>query len=489
MKDFVLLFPELFLVLTVVMIIAAEATSGGEKRRLTFLLATIGLLGAFLQALATYRFGASAIFGGALYIDGFSLFFKLFFFALAAFALSGAFSAPEIRSEKRAEYVALVLGCTIAMSLSASAGDLLLVFLSLQLMNILVYFLAGFREGSLPSTEAAVKHMVFSALSAAFFLYGSAVLFSHTQTLNMYEIHEVLIQRPLPVESAHVIFALMFAALAFPMAVFPMNLASVDVFEGTPTPSASFVAIGTRAAGFAVALRFFTVIFARPGDSAGQWLALEGMRWTEIVGIIASITILFGSLAALRQNRVRRLMAYLIVAQSGFLLIGLLVLDEVGLSALLYGLTVELFSLVGFYLLLSRFCDLRGSDELSSLKGILNERTPESIGLILLGACYVGLPPLPGFIARFALVGAAVRHEWHFLAVMAILGMTVGILAIIKLAYSLLGDARHAQVERAAAPDIVPRLMWMFLLPILFIGVFAELVLSWTGQSLKFIFW
>lgn len=497
MKEFVLILPEVILTLTLAFVIAAEITYHGERTRLVAATALVGLAAAFVQTLITYRYGTTQIFDRALSIDGLSLFFKLLFIALAGLAVFTCTQTREIPRERRTEYLSLILAATIAMSLSAGAADILLAFLSLQFLNVLAWFLAGYGKRSVRSAEAAVKYMAFSAVSAALLLYGLAILFSTTHAFNIYEIHKALVAAPVARDSMLAIFMLIFLALSFQISAFPMYLWTPDVLEGAPTPASAFLSFGTRAAGFAVAVRFLIVMFAQPGKLPGQWDVLGAVDWTRIVAVVAGLTMLVGSLLAVRQKAAKRMVGCLVVAQSGYLLMGLLVLDQVGVAALLYNLVIELFALMGTFFVLSFFFDEIGSDSFEDLRGMLARAVPECICLVLFLVCLIGLPPTPGFIGKFTLIGAVVRHGWPVLAIVAIASMTLATAAVSKLAFHLIGDFKAAiQIGSVGshigviAPNRNRQLFLVsVLVPMLMVGVFAEFVLDWAGKSLGFILW
>lgn len=490
MKELVAILPEAILCLTLAFVVVAEITYHGERVRLVAMTALVGLAAAFLQTIITYQLGVIEIFGGTLSVDGLSLFFKLLFIILAALAVVTAMQTREIPKSRRTEYFSLILASTLAMSLAAASADILLAFLSLQFTNILAYFLAGYGKRSALSAEAAVKYMVISSVAGMLLLYGLALLFASSHVFNIYEIHKALVAAPLSRESMLAIFMLMFMALSFQLGAFPMYLWAPDVLEGSPTPSSAFLSFGTRAAGFAVTIRFLIVMFAQPGALPGQWKVLGVVDWTQIVALVSGITMLVGSLLAVRQTGAKRMVGCLVVAETGFLLMGLLVLDQVGVAALLYNLVVDLFALMGSYYVLAFFFDELKSDRLEDLRGMLGRAVPECICLVLFLICLVGLPPMPGFIGKFALIGAAVRHQWPVLASIAVLSMTLSTAAVARLAYHLIGDF---QTGRRGSHIAVNRQRQTFLLgmmvPLFMVGVFAEFVLDWAGKSLGFILW
>ena len=484
--EFSLILPEILIALTLAFVLIGEITYHGEKMRLISATAVTGLAGAFLQTLIAYRYGSIRVFGGTLSIDGFSLFFELLFIALAALSIITSVHHQEIPEERWTEYCALILASCLAMCLAAASTDLLLSFISLQFINGMGYFLAGYGKRSILSTEAAVKYLLFGSVAGAMLLYGVAILFASTHSLDIYAIHAGLLSSPLSKQVTGVIFILVFLAFGFQLGAFPMYFWTPDVLEGAPTPASAFLSFGSRAVGFAVVTRFLIVVFAQPALAQGEWQILGSVDWTRIVAFVSGVTMVLGALLALRQDRAKRLVGYLVVAQTGYFLMGLLVLDQVGVAALLYNLIIELFTLIGIFYVLSFFQDELQSDRFADLKGLLGRAVPESICLMLFLVSLVGVPPMPGFIGKFTLIGAAIRHQWPFLAMLAIGSMSVSTVAVARLSYSLVGDFKK-EVLHPFAPDPSRRLFLLgLMIPLALAGFFAQFVLEWAGKSLGF---
>lgn len=490
MKDFLLIMPEILLALTLALVIASEITYFGEQLRLVKLTSLIGLSAALVQTIISYKYGAAQVFGGVLSIDGFSLFFKVLFILLALINIFSITHSHEISDYRRSEYCALILAAVLAMCLVASASDLILAFLSLLFLNVISYFLAAYGQRSIFSTEAAVKYFAFGAVSCTLFLYSTAILFASTKTLNIYEMHKALVAVPLSHNVMLIVFMLAFLSLTFQLGTFPMYLLVPDVLQGSPTPVSGFLSVGIRAAGFAFSTRFITIVFTEPSLNPGQFQVLGKIDWTQIVSIISGLTMMIGALLAFRQKAAKRLVGYLVVAQSGFLLMGLLVMDEVGIAAILYNLVIELFALMGAFYVLCFLFDELGSDLLEHLKGVLQRAVPECICLVLFLFCLVGAPPLPGFIGKFTLIGAAIRHQRLPLALISIVSMVICTIAVAKLAFYLIGDFKKFQGASSARESYHRKIFLAALvIPMILIGVFANFVFGWAGQSLGFIFW
>lgn len=489
MTEFLLIMPEILLALTLACVILGEVTYTGEEVRLVSAIAVLGLAGAFIQTLISYKFGSVQVFHRVLSIDGFSLFFKLLFIGLSLFSIFSVIQTREISTKQRSEFCALVIASALAMCLVASATDLVLAFTSLLFLNIVSYFLAAYGRRSMPSTEASVKYLAFGSVATALFLYAVAILFAYTRSLNVYDMHKALLQAPLPGTVMLVVFMLSFLALSFQFGAFPMYLLVPDVLEGAPTPVSGFLSMGTRAAGFAFTIRFFISVFAEPAGIPGQWKVLGDFDWTEATSVIAGLTMLVGALLSFRQPGAKRLVSYLVVVQTGFSLMGLVVLDRAGIAGILYNLVIELLALVGVYTILATFYDELQSDRLESLRGMLGKAVPECICLILFLLCLVGFPPLPGFIGKFALIGAAVNHQRFYLAIVGIVSVVISTVAVVRFSYYLVGDFRTFQTT-AIAPSFSRKcFLGALIVPLFLTGIFADWVLGWANQSLSFIFW
>jgi NADH-quinone oxidoreductase subunit N len=498
MLDALLIIPELFIVLTLILLLIGEVTYRGEKTRLLTATTLVGLAGAFFQALVAYRYGAAQIFHHALSIDGLALFFKTLFIGLGFLAVIASSQSREIETAERAEYQALtLLGC-LAMIVAAESAHLLLGALALLVLNVVGFLLASFKKKSVASTEAGVKLLMFGAVSGMLMAFGIAVLFSETGSLNIYEVHRALGAGAGSPQTLLISFGLLFLSLCFQLAAFPMYLWAPDVFQGAPTPSSAFLSVGIPAAGFAVAIRWLLVVFAIPGEG-GAWAARESVPWSALLALAAALTMLAGSLLAVRQNSAKRMVGCLVVAQSGFGLLGLLVLDETGFAALLFQLLTGVVAGVGSYFILSVLHDEIGSDDLSRFNGMLKRAVPECICLILCLLTWLGLPPSPGFAGKFALIGSVFRQGWTLLAMIAVASLFLSVVAAARLAYSLMGEPPSWAVSThsdgaTSITSIAPSwarsaLLVLLVVPILLAAVFSDALFRWSGASLSLILW
>ncbi len=488
MKEFLYIMPEILIAVTLAFVIASEITYEGEQLRLIRVISLLGLGSAFFYAVYSYQYGSVPIFGGGFCLDGFSLFFKLIFITLAALSIASVGQTREINLGRRTEYIALVLAASLAMCLVASAADVILAYLSLLFLNVVSYFLAAFGRRSILSTEAAVKYLAFGAVAGALFLYSLAILFAYTHSLNIYDMHRALLVQPLPPRVMLVVFTFIFLSMSFQIGAFPMYLITPDIMEGAPTPAAAFLSVGSRAAGFAITIRLLIVVFTQPGLTAGHWEVLGGIDWTQIFSVVSGLTMMIGSLLALKQESTKRLVGYLVVAETGFMMMGLLVLDQVGIAALLYNLVIQVFALTGIFYVLAFIFDEIKSDRIQDLRGMLKRAVFECVCLVLFLLCLVGSPPLPGFIGKFALIGAVIGSGRYPLAVVGVMSMVLSSVAVTRLSYHLVGEFKKPAT--ILTPELGRKVyLAVLVIPMALAGIFAGLVLKGAGESLGFIFW
>ncbi|MEN9722927.1 MAG: NADH-quinone oxidoreductase chain dehydrogenase chain chain [Pseudomonadota bacterium] len=492
MSSFAQLLPEAYLFATVLGLILGESANFGEKLRLVLPTSLLGIAGAAIQTVLAYQGGPAEFFGGTIVLDGFALFFKLAFLVLAAIVVCSACLGEEIAEGLRAEFCAILLLGTIALMVAASATSLFVILIALQLAGGCGYFLAGFNRDASGASKAALKWFFCSLFSGAFLLFGFLALFVLAGTANVQEIHHQLASHGVSSTVALFSFAVVFLGLSLPLFVFPSQFWVPEVLEEANSPAGAYLVLGLRAGAFAVATRIWVAVFSVPGASGGVWAPLSGWDWTAWIALSAGLTMILPALLAIRQTHAKRLLACMAVAQSGFLLLGLLVLEEVGFAAVLFNLLVDLLAFGGLLFVLS-LCMGRGrSAELKDLRGALRGRPWEAVLFVVFFVAWLGIPPFAGAIGRFALIGAAVRREWFTLAFLSLLAMALSVGAAGRLMLSLLhlgGELPSSHSEGGIELSSERRgFLLALLIPLVGATVFANSLLQWAGQSLKFIF-
>ncbi len=489
MDSLLSLMPEIFLAITLAGLIAAEISYHGEKLRLISVTAILGLSTAFIQTLLNFSLMGRNFFGHSLSLDAVSFFFKLFFIFFALLVVFVTYFAKDVPENKRSEINGFVVAAALAQCFLVQAGDLLLIFVSLQALGFLSVFLIGLDEKKFWSIEAGGKFLIFSAVSLGLFLYGAGILFHATQSLNIYEMQNIFSTHPLTREMSLLVFSLIFLSLAFFLGAFPMFFWAPDVLQGAPMPSSLFVSLGVPVAGLAVALRILLVVFSAPTQVVGEWVVSWPFDWTAIVSFSGGATALLGALLAFRQKTFKRMISCLVVSQMGFLMIGLTVLDRSGIAALFYALIVVLFSLVGIYAVLSYLGDRIKGNKVEDLRGAMHHSLIETLCLIFFLASFLGVPPAPGFISKFILVDSVIQDQRFLLTFVLAITFVIWMASFGKMTFSL--SQPNPSTKNFLSPSVSMQRIFLLsmVLPMVFLTVFAEPVLYWVKNSLLWVFW
>lgn len=367
--------------------------------------------------------GQSA-FGGMFVQDTLSVFFKRLFLLAALLVMLMAVEFSDRIATGTSEYYSLIVFALVGMLFAASANDFVLMFVSVELITITFYVLTSFQRGRLVSLEAGVKYLILGALASAFMVFGIALVWGTTGRFNFSDL--AMASGSFAGNKIFLIGLLMvMVGLGFKIAAVPFQVWVPDVYQGAPTPTTAFLAIGSKAAGFVLLMRvLFTAV---PDVTAGGATLL---MW------ISALTILYGNLCALPQCRpgrsIKRLLGYSSIAHAGYLLLGTAALTKAGQAAMLYYLVGYLFTVLGAFLVVTVV--MRGAEleDVWCLAG-LNQRSPFLAATMTIAlASLAGIPPLAGFFGKFLLLKAiiergAVDHAYYALAFAGLAGIVISL--------------------------------------------------------------
>lgn len=387
--------------------------------------AMAGILLVLLALLFTIGIKGAA-FEGTFILDPFAFFFKIFFTlaALVIFSMSGEFF--KNRPEKSGAFF-LVLWCTvIGLFFLVSAADLLLLFIALEVVALSFYILTAYLKGDLLSIEASVKYLVLGSLASAFTIYGISLVYLATGATSFEGVRHAFASGTATPLALWGILSII-SGLGFKISSVPFQLWTPDVYEGAPTPAVAFLAIGSKAAGFAVFIRLLFTVFT----------PIEPQR-AMLFSVLAAMTLCYGNLGALLQTNVKRLFGYSSIGHAGYILIGLAVGRLEGVTAALYYLIAyALANLAGFFVI-SLVGESSGGYSLDAFKG-LSRRSPFLAGVLFISLLSLaGVPPLAGFFGKFLILLAAVRGSLGWLALLGLLFVAVSLyyyLTIVRAMY------------------------------------------------------
>ena len=351
-------------------------------------------------------------FGGMFISDGYSQFFKVIF--LISLALSVLISITYIKVEKsnHGEYYALMLFATLGMMIMASAGDLIVLYLGLELMALSTYVLAGFIRHDRKSNEAAIKYLLLGAFSSAFLLYGISLTYGLTGTTDIRAVAEYIMAEGLTSSPALMLAIIFFTvAFGFKIAAVPFHMWAPDVYEGAPTAVTAFMSVGPKAAGFAAIGRVFLIAFGS-----------MQVDWSMLLIPIAVLTMGFGNIVALSQTNIKRMLAYSSIAHAGYALIGVIAGGPEGVASMMNYMLIYSFMNIGAFgiVILLRREGYNGND-IGDYRGLAKSHPVCAALMLIFMFSLTGIPPTAGFIGKMYLFIAAIDAGYVWLVVTAVI--------------------------------------------------------------------
>ena len=373
LKDLPYIYPEIALTATFLVAILADLVFS----RSPAVVAAVAMGGLLVTGLLIMRQSGMdvSIFGNMLAVDPFAYFFKLVIIIAAVFVLVFSLWSSELLAVQRrlGEFYALLVALTLGMVLMAGASNLLMMYLAIELSSISSYILSGFTKEAPDSSEASLKYVIYGALSSGLMLYGISILYGLTGSLDLYAINKVLAEGSPATLPLLIAGALTLAGLGYKISAVPFHFWTPDVYEGAPITITAFLSVGSKAGGFALMIRFFKVTFidaTAAGTAAGVWSSLASFPWYTIVAIISVLTMTLGNLVALWQNNMKRLLAYSSIAHAGYMLMGVVVLSNEGIAAIMLYFVVYLFMNLGAFYVVMLIANTTGSEDIEDYRGL-----------------------------------------------------------------------------------------------------------------------
>jgi NADH-quinone oxidoreductase subunit N len=434
LKDLALFTPEITLTATILLAILADLIF----RRMPLVVPAVVLTGFIVTGiLVAGQSGIHAsIFTSMIAVDGFAVFFKMVIMLTAVLIVVFSLGSAELNTAGRSlgEYYALLGAGALGMMLMAGASNLLMMYLAIELSSISSYLLSGYTREAPDSSEAALKYVIYGALSSGLMLYGISIIYGMTGSLDIYTINLVLPQ--VLAAGGAGSFALLIAGVltlagfGYKISAVPFHFWTPDVYEGAPITITAFLSVASKAGGFAMLIRFFKVTFIDTHAvvlTVGTWSTLQGFRWVDIVAVIAVLSMTVGNLVAVWQNNLKRLLAYSSIAHAGYMLTGVVVMSNEGLSAIMVYFIVYLFMNLGAFYAVMLIAARTGSEDIDDYKG-LGQRAPFlAVALAIFLVSLTGLPPTAGFIGKLYLFAALINGGWVWLAVVGALNSVIAL--------------------------------------------------------------
>ncbi|WP_424986062.1 NADH-quinone oxidoreductase subunit NuoN [Microbulbifer sp. S227A] len=446
--DLTVIIPEIALAVFAMLALLGAAYTGKDRLAPALVWATSALMVILGLFIATRGTGTSVAFGGMFVDDGFARFAKVTILISAAAVLLMSQDYMARRGLLRFEYPLLVALASVGMMVMVSAGDLMSLYMGLELQSLALYVVAALRRDSVKSTEAGLKYFVLGALSSGLLLYGASLVYGYAGTTLFSGIIQTAQHGDV---SLGLLFGLIFviSGLAFKISAVPFHMWTPDVYEGSPTPVTAFFATAPKMAAMG--------LFARVlHDAFGHAVA----DWQQVIALLAVLSMFLGAVAAIGQRDIKRLMAYSSIAHMGFALMGLASGTEFGVQAMLIYMAIYVTMNVGtFAFILMMEKDGRPITDIGALHLYARREPGRALAMLVLLFSLAGVPPMLGFFGKFYVLRAAYDGGLAWLAVAGVVASVIGAFYYLRIVYFMYFGEEGSELETNSSP-----VLWGFLM-------------------------
>ena len=472
--------PELIIISAILLIIILDIIPSTKPYTFNLALASIIASAFFL----CQNYGEShSLFMGMIALDPFSHYFKyIFLFATFSIILISRFDR-QLDKKYASEYNCLLLIVLLGLFLMSSSVNLLMIYLSIELVSIPSYILAGMLKNDKESNEASLKYVIFGSLASGLMLFGLSILYGITGSTDISGISSALqiIEFPLTI---YFPLILILAGFGYKISMVPFHFWTPDVYEGAPTPITAFLSVGPKAAGFAILIRIFYTMFTVGGISEGA-VTLNGINWPALIAVASAITMTLGNLLAIQQKDVKRLLAYSSISHVGFMLMAFVFISPEAVRAIMLYLFIYLFmNLSAFYMAIFASNKLN-AHVIDDWKGMGRINPILSAFMVLSLLSLTGLPPTAGFVGKVYVFAELFKHQqFYWLAVVAILNSVVSLYYYFSIVKAMYLDEVETPVEAIEAHPVIKWSIILFSAQNLLFFIYWEPLIEFIDNSI-----
>jgi NADH-quinone oxidoreductase subunit N len=461
--------PELFLVLSVLALLVLGAVMAARGAVLVSVLAGVALLVAAVLA-AVGPLGTA--FNGGFVADQASAFAKVAIYAMSSVGVFLGSGWLGRLKQRQFEYPILILLAALGMGMMASSGDLISLYVGVELQSLALYVLAAFRRDDARASEAGLKYFVLGALSSGLLLYGASLIYGFAGSVRFPEIAAAVHAGA----NTGVLFGLVFliCGLAFKVSAAPFHMWTPDVYEGAPTPVVGFFAAAPKLAAMVLFARALADAFPGAVD-----------QWREVVIVIAVISMLLGAFAGLAQRNLKRLWAYSSIANVGYALVGMSAGTHEGYQSMLVFMVLYMIDVVGFFACLTALSrDGKPMETMDDMAGLMRERPGMALAMTAFAVSALGFPPFSGFWAKLYVFRAIIDAGYSWVAVVGLVSSVVAAFYYLRLIKVMWFDAAPGRVDAAPADaKAVAYAAALFSFPVVLIGLIGLDPLARTAAA------
>lgn len=474
--------PEIILVVLMVGLILIEATYKGDEkdRRYIFIASIIGLVATLAALIANMDGTPEGIFSNAVVIDQFGTLLKIVMTLGTLGAIYLSRFSKDIYETLKTEYAIMAVGILIGGFLLASANNMLTLYIGIETLSLLAYTMASFKKNDERSSEAGLKYVLYGGLTSGIMLFGMSHVYGVLGTIQFAGVAKVI--PTLATTQIAILapaFLLFFAGIGYKIASVPFHMWSPDVYEGSPTPVTAFFAIVPKIAGIAALVRVTGAFFSQE--------SILQVGWVGFMVVLSALTMTVGNVTAIGQKSVKRMLAYSSISHAGVMLAGVIMINEIGVRAVVfYAITYLFMTLVSFYIT-SIVQDKYGNDHFDRFTGLVFKYPFMAIVMAVVMFSLTGLPPFAGFVAKYNIMTALISAKHFGLAVILGLNSVVSAYYYMKIVRLMTLKQPESDEKIEGFSFINQLVIFVMVVPVLSLGIFWDTILRVAGGAKLFI--
>ena len=481
--------PELVIIVTVLISIIADLFYTKKKSYLVGNWVLGGLIISLIAVLMHNENNVLTLFTDMVTLEPFAVYFKVIILIATVLVVAMSRFNNEFKDYRTGEYYILIAIMVFGMMLMVSSVDMIMIYLAIETVSIMSFILAGYLKKEKRSNESSLKYIIYGAFSSGLMLFGMSILFGLTGSTKLCLIGNNIALLNGSADFALIIsFVLILAGFAYKISAVPFHFWTPDVYEGAPTTITAFLSVAPKAAGFAVLIRFFHIVFGDAGAlQAGSWLTQVELPWDQILALMAVITMTLGNVVAIQQDNLKRMLAYSSIAHAGYLLMVLPVLSTDSIYAIMFYLFVYVLMNLGAFFTVIAVKNMTGGETFADFKGI-GWKMP-IIGLVMTVFMFslTGLPPTAGFIGKFYLFAALIEGgtQFYWLAFVGVFNSVISLYYYMRVVKVMYFDG---EPQKTLTNPIFPVTLILTVLAglIIIFGIYWSPLADWIRNSLIF---
>ena len=486
LNSLVFFWPELLLSVTIITAILADLF---YSKKDSYKVVYWSLGGMFLTyiAIRLQDIEPTSLFMGTVAHDPFSQFFKILILISTAIIMLMSLVSDELKKYRMGEYFSIMTIMTFGLFLMTSSIDILMVYLAIEIVSIMSFFLAGYLKRNSLSNEASLKYVIYGAFSSGIMLYGLSILFGLTGSTNFFEMQKAISLLGTDSNLALVLSTVfILVGFGYKISAVPFHFWTPDVYEGSPSTITAYLSIAPKAAGFALMLRFFNQVFGDMSiDISTSWSAINDVPWPELIAVLSAATMTVGNLVAIQQNNVKRMLAYSSIAHAGYMMMALPMMSNSSIEGVMMYLIMYLFMNLGAFFVVIYVKDQIGGEDYNSFDGLGWKMPYVAIPMTLFMVALTGLPPTAGFVGKFYIFAAVIESgsRFYWLAFVGVINSVISLYYYIRVVRHmyLLGERNDEFINPSS--KLVLSLLVVLAIPSFVFGWYFSPIAEWISRS------